>query len=509
MSRPHKHPKTGVYYFRRAVPADLRPILGKREELRSLGTKDPARARELHAAISGEVDRHWKALRRPTQPLSHKQVVALSGLAYKAMTEGHADDPGSSSLWQGLMLLQNNVINPDRLAQWLGPTVDAILVREGVRTDEASRSRLIEEVRKATNQAAAQLARNANGNYQPDPDAARFPEWTPPKPPEGEQTKPANEAKRATLTGLMEGWWREAKAVGRSISTHESYSATIAKLVAFLGHDDARRVTPEDVVRFKDHRLTEVNPKTGKPASPKTVKDSDLAGLKAVFGWAVTNRLLPSNPAEGITIKIGAPKRLRSKGFTDKEAKEILKAAWERKRGRETVKTFSARRWVPWLQAYTGSRVGEMAQLRKQDLRREGDTWVLTVTPEAGTVKGGQAREIPLHDHLVDLGFPDFVMSASAGHLFLTPAEDGDVLGPLQGVKNRLTEFAREIVSDPHVQPTHGWRHRFKTLCREAGIDPRTRDVIQGHAARTAGDDYGDVTIRAMARALALFPRQG
>ncbi len=56
------------------------------------------------------------------------------------------------------------------------------------------------------------------------------------------------------------------------------------------------------------------------------------------------------------------------------------------------------------------------------------------------------------------------------------------MLGPLQGVKNRLTEFAREIVSDPNVQPTHGWRHRFKTLCREARIDPRTRDVIQGHA---------------------------
>ena len=150
-----------------------------------------------------------------------------------------------------------------------------------------------------------------------------------------------------------------------------------------------------------------------------------------------------------------------------------------------------------------------MAQLRKQDLRREGDIWVLTVTPEAGTVKGGQAREIPLHSHLVELGFPAFVASAPTGHLFLSPAEDGDVLGPLQGVKNRLTEFAREIVSDPNVQPTHGWRHRFKTLCREVGIDPRTRDVIQGHAARTAGDDYGDVTIRAMAGALASFPRQG
>ena len=200
-----------------------------------------------------------------------------------------------------------------------------------------------------------------------------------------------------------------------------------------------------------------MSPKTGKPASPKTVKDSDLAALKAVFWWAVVNHLLPANPAEKITIKLGTRKRFRGKGFTDAEAGAILKAAWEHK-GRETAKTYAARRWVPWLQAYTGSRVGEMAQLRKQ-----GHTWVLTVTPEAGTVKGGEARQIPLHSHLVELGFPP-VASAPTGHLFLTLRRTGTCLVP-QGVKNRLTEFAREIVSDPNVQPTHGWRHRFKTRC--------------------------------------------
>jgi integrase len=508
MSRPHKHPKTGVYYFRRAVPADLRPIIGKREELRSLGTKDPSEARQLHAAIATEVNKRWASLRQPTQPLTQKQVIALSGLVYQAMVEGHADDPGSSAMWQGLIAFQNGLLNPERLGDWLGPVVDAVLVREGIRTDAASRARLIEEVRKASDQAAAQLERNAEGDYRPDPAASRFPEWTPPKPKE-EQPKPVNGAKGVTLTGLMEGWWREAKAVGRSASTHQSYSTTVAKLVTFLGHDDARRVTPEDVVRFKDHRLSEVSPKTGKPASPKTVKDSDLAALKAVFGWAVVNRLLPTNPAEGITIKLGKPKRSRSKGFTGEEAEAILKAAWRHERGQENAKTYAAKRWVPWLQAYTGSRVGEMAQLRKQDLRREGGTWVLTVTPEAGTVKSGAAREIPLHTHLVELGFPAFVASAPSGHLFLTPADDGDVLGPLQGVKNRLAEFAREIVPDPRVQPTHGWRHRFKTLYREAGIDRRVGDAIQDHAARTVGDEYGDVTVKAMVAALARIPRQG
>lgn len=56
MTRPHKHPKTGVYWFRKAAPKDLRAALGKREEVRTLRTKDPAKAREAHASVAAEVE---------------------------------------------------------------------------------------------------------------------------------------------------------------------------------------------------------------------------------------------------------------------------------------------------------------------------------------------------------------------------------------------------------------------------------------------------------------------
>ncbi|WP_331288977.1 DUF6538 domain-containing protein [Methylorubrum populi] len=46
-TRPRKHPETGIYYLRRAVPADLLALIGKREEKISLGAKDPARAKSL------------------------------------------------------------------------------------------------------------------------------------------------------------------------------------------------------------------------------------------------------------------------------------------------------------------------------------------------------------------------------------------------------------------------------------------------------------------------------
>jgi hypothetical protein len=70
-------------------------------------------------------------------------------------------------------------------------------------------------------------------------------------------------------------------------------------------------------------------------------------------------------------------------------------------------------------------------------VRRDGERWIVTITPDAGTVKTNKLREIPLHPHPVEMGFSAFVQLAPLGHLFLTPAGNGNVLGPLRGVKNR------------------------------------------------------------------------
>jgi integrase len=308
-----------------------------------------------------------------------------------------------------------------------------------------------------------------------------------------------------TLTDLLEGWWTEAKATGRKPSTYESYRHTVEALIEFLGHDRAD-ITAEDVVRFKDHRLASINPRTGRTISAKTVKDSDLSGLKTLFGWAVSNRKLPSNPATGITIKLGKAKKLRGKGLTEEEATALIRAALSVPPN-STSRTTQAKRWVPVLAAYSGARVGEVAQLRRQDVRQEAGHWLIELTPEAGTIKTNEARKVVLHPHVVELGFPEFARSAPEGHLFLKPSAAGDVLGPLQGVKNRLAEFARTVVTDPNVAPLHGLRHRFKTIGMEAGISTRVLDAIQGHAARTAGDSYGDVTVKAMAMAMKRVPR--
>ncbi|HEX3919186.1 MAG TPA: hypothetical protein VHW60_17760 [Caulobacteraceae bacterium] len=489
----------------------------------SLRSRDPTEVKTRQAGAAAYLERTWQALRRDRPVvLTNRDAHALAGELYRAWADGRregdlaAEHDPRTGRW---VLSRPNQLSPDEegaafaaaaqriteaaesdeLEAALGPILDRLLLAKGIaEVDPECRPVLLNAFLKALQDAFANRERNAAGDFTPDRKAARFPMWS-----KGEAARSG-----LTITGLVDGWWLEAKARGLKPSTYESYRNTAAALVTLLGHDDAARVTPEDVLRFKDHRLAYLHPRTGKPISAKTVKDNDLAGLKALFGWAVANRKLPSNPAAGITIKVGKQVKLRSKGFTDDEAAAILKAALRYvPKVLERPQTAAAKRWVPWLCAYTGARVGEMVQLRKQDLRRHGEVWVLRITPEAGTVKTNEAREVVLHQHLVEQGFPEFVAKAPAGHLFLRPAKGGDVLGPWQGVKNRLQEFARAIVTDRGVAPNHGWRHRFKTVGMEAGIAPRILDAIQGQAPASVADSYGEVTLRTQAEAIRRLPR--
>lgn len=500
MSRPFKHPKTGVYYFRKAVPDDLRAVLGKREVKISLKTKDPAEAKARHTKVAAEVENQWKAFRAKPEHLTHRQVVALAGETYREFVDLVLEQPGPPKVWEHMLRIHRQAREAGKLAEWIGESADKALQKRGLNADDDSRARLIEELDKAYVQASTHLRQIAEGDYRPDPNADRFPEWPTTEAP---KDKPA----QSSLTGLFADWWREAEAAGTKPATHQSYRNTMTKFVAFLKHDDAGRVTKGDVIAFKDHRLAEVNPRTGRPISAKTVKDNDLSALKSVFGWAVNNGRLSANPATGITIKLGKKAKVRPKYFTDAEAKALLSAAWNLERGGENEQTYLAKRWAPWLLAYTGARLGEMVQLRKEDLRQEEDHWVLSITPEAGTVKTNEARDVVLHDHLVELGFPRFVASCKHGHLFLSSAPDGDIRGRWLSVKNRVTDFVRTIITDPNVSPNHGWRHTFKTIGREVGMNPTILDAIQGQAPRTVADEYGGVTVKALALEIAKFPR--
>lgn len=483
------------------------------------------------AKVSAEVEARWANLRRGQGSLTEQEAHSIAASVHDAWLARHYQNPRGPTGWRADLYdqlwtetppwnmdrpledrirdLAGDLVSPARSQeQWCLGQAGQCLADLGRVVDEASRLRLARAVADAMQRASVALNRAAHGDYSGLKgyglgDAATS---LTPSAPVNRREKSETLGGHLTVTGLFEAWWLEVKAAGRKPSTRANYSNTIRIFVSFLKHDDARRVNPEDVVAFKNHRLSNPSESSKKVPSAKTVKDTDLAALKTVFGWAVANHKLMSNPASGVTVKVGKTQKLRSKGFTDVEAKLVLAAALAYVPSKERACTAAAKRWVPWLCAFTGARVGEIGQLRKQDVRFEGDCWVIRITPEAGTVKTDEAREVVLHPQLVELGFVEFATKSAEGPLFISPGTTGDVLGPLQGLKNRLAEFSRNLVPDPNVAPNHGWRHRFKTVGMEAGIETRILNAVQGHTGQTVSDEYGDVTLRTQAGAIRKLP---
>lgn len=547
--RPMRRKGSSKHQFNTRIPSDVRPqLVGKRlsipfddevatlnvsertTHLRfSLKSADPSIVKRRQAEVLEFVERYWQSLRQDAPlELTHPQAVAVSGDLYRAWSADlEAPHKASRSIsldltpggeWvrgparpddlaayfkSAATLLEDPDEAPDRQARLdkeLGKLVERLLVERGIgNITDGSHAMIVREFRRALLQAFKVQQRKWEGDYRPDPDANRFPDWQAPC--DGEQSGPG-----ISLTGLVDDWWRlEAERGGKAISTYETYKRAFTMLADFLHHDDATRVTEDDVQRFKEHRLTRRNFRTGKGLSLKTVGHGDLAALKSIFRWACENRRLSANPAANIVLKPPKQIKLRDSWFTTEEASAILVAALLVKpRKRWHVKRLAAYRWVPWLCAYTGARVGEIIQLRKKDVQKREGYWAITITPEAVTVKGKHARIVPIHEHLIALGFLTFVEKAAEGPLFMW---SGDGRPAWRTAKNKLREFAREIVTDPNVQPNHAWRYTFKTRGHEAGIQTRTLDAITGHAPRSVGDEYTDVTFRAMRKAMELFPR--
>jgi hypothetical protein len=260
----------------------------------SLRTSDPSLAKVRQAEVAGFFETLWQTLRSDAPvTLSHRDATALAGELYRAwaderpsprtytsVTLGHdgkwrLDDDSElvdPEAWGSAVDHLQSVAATDdsaRAETAVGPLIDRLLLSTGIRQiDLFSREMLLKEALKALRDGMKARQRNAAGDYSPDPAAQRFPDW---------ERDGASKATTGSVGGaraaklsfetLLEDWWREAKAAGRTVSTYESYRNTLRRLRAFLKQDDVAKVTAADIIAFKDFRLSQ-------GISPKTVKDT-------------------------------------------------------------------------------------------------------------------------------------------------------------------------------------------------------------------------------------------
>lgn len=374
-----------LHLSRRTEPACIKVVTIGTDVAFSLETTDEAIAAARHADALEHLQRLFDLTEATPVKLSHRDMVALAGAVYHTYVWVHEDDPGEPGRWAwhkglsraifegrirdappatlkvddsdaGLLLFGTGdltaAINAlpagqhDGLENRFGLLADWALIRHRIHLAPDQRNHFLKLGAAASLDASWQLRRNAEGDYRPDPMAQRFPPI---------ESVAALKPKQ-TITGLFDSWWREAKATGRSQSTHHAYKNAIDRLVKHLGHDDAGRVTEADMIAFKDARLTIV--------SVKTLKDGDLPGIRSVFGWAVDNKKLSKNPANAIKIKAEKKTRTRSKGFTDGEAEAIVVACLEyQRKPKEDARTAAAKKWAPLIAAYTGCRIAEALRI--------------------------------------------------------------------------------------------------------------------------------------------------
>jgi integrase len=298
---------------------------------------------------------------------------------------------------------------------------------------------------------------------------------------------------------------------GLKPATLKRWKAVLENLIAFLGHDDANKVTRQNVIAWKDLLLAEVGEDGKKKRGNRTVREVFLAAARATFTWGKDNGRNAENPFTAISIKVRKRRRLRDPDFTEDEGLLILRSALLPQSELLAPRHALARRWVPWICAYTGARVNEITQMRAEDVTQIKGIWTIRITPEAGTQKNDEARVIPLHEHLVQQGFPKVASDAVKGPLFYDPARarGGSAAHPqYKKVGERLAAWVRKIgVDDPDVQPNHAWRHLFKSRARTAKMDLDAREAIAGHEPGTEGRKYGVNDIPFLATEVAKLPR--
>jgi integrase len=482
----------------------------KAQDIRvSLRTRDPQEARARQAVVMAYLENIWRAVREGPRRLSHKEVLALAGEVYRSITAACEDDPGSPELWASvnranvkalhgrfgraaLLIASEDEKRARSLAERFGPFADAVLARHGLVVDADSRTRLIEQVGLALREAGEGLFFNALGDYGPDTRTDRFPVWNRPAEP------PKQSTGRFTLTGLFE---KLANERAYSPKTRAEWARSIKSLVTHAGTNDPERITTEAIIAWTDDLVA-------KGLTAKTINDAHLAAVKALFKWAKAKRYVSSNPALEVPKVERRDEGRAERGYTLAKAEAVLRAA---SRERSPV-----RRWLPWLMAYSGARAGEVAQLRRQDVRQEPETgsWYLDINPAAGRLKNKpSARVVPLHPHLIELGFVEWVASQPRERLFYEEkAERGDRRSRRSVIINRLGDWVRGLglpgVVSGEVAPNHGWRHRVATELVNLEVPDTIRKRLLGHALHGQDNRYvGRIVMERLHDAIAKLPR--
>ena len=267
--------------------------------------------------------------------------------------------------------------------------------------------------------------------------------------------------------------------------THRNVKSTCKIIAEILGDLDLKTHTRED--------MRNLRAKLYEGRAEGTVKRI-LTTLSTVMKWAVNNDYLTKALTEGLTPTKGIESSRRA--FSQDQVKTLMDHA-------KTLPMDSWQRWALSLGVITGTRIEELRQLTKADVKQVAGVWVIDINRNDGkTAKTKNAlRVIPLTDgaYGFDLqAFLEFVDKAES-RLFTLGT------GQFSGVLNGMLRDVLDLKAD-RTQTFHSLRHSLAGAMKAAEVPVGTAESILGHASGSISYDlYGagsGVEVTRMAEAL-------
>lgn len=301
----------------------------------------------------------------------------------------------------------------------------------------------------------------------------------------------------------------------------------VQRLSEYLGPKAIGDIEPHDLASFKVEALK--FPMTKRPdilamtfsevlawgegagnATPRTDPGTIYKWINTIngmLGYAVKNRWLDYNPADGIMPKPGKKRNARLP-FDDADIKAIFStpmftgfagkadAGYRKSPGDLIIK--DAKYWLPIVALFTGARLEEIGSTLASEVRCQDGIWVFDILDrgdeEEGdkrSIKNDQSRRlVPLHKKLIDLGFLDYVRSVPAtGYLFpdLKTSQTPDGLKRTPAFSKWWGHFCKANAEvpgqgmDERRKPFYAFRHAAIRALRKDGVNPVLAYMLVGH----------------------------
>ena len=323
-----------------------------------------------------------------------------------------------------------------------------------------------------------------------------------------------NVVHQTLLTDKLEAFISDKKITRKGISeaTLDEYRLSVSELEEICGNKCVSEFTFDDGKLYRDtmmklpkHRkkgaykdksineLITLDFTDGQKLSTKTI-NGRITNLITYFTWLKQSQLVNQNPFENLKLKS------ESKSYTpysDDDLKLIFNThLFSDSSYRNSKRTGKQSQW--WLlvlATYTGARLGELAQIRLQDISNTRGILSITVTDEGEGMRvktSAGRRTFPVHSDLLKLGFESYVdRLRNSGQIKLLPQLPASIRKAGDATSKWYNERYRDIFfpqfkTDKKV--FHSFRHTFIQRAVQAGLELQYIQQMVGHEKKFFGE---------------------